>query len=143
MKTAALLFFISVLLSFVMLNPSVKKFTMDLLHLSGRDVLSTLEFEKDDKKYKLLKVSGPQGLSVELYRVEEGQILKLDTHYLVDKLDASYRFKDSKHNLLLKDLNKDGEPEIILPSLDKNMKARLNVFAFDPINEKLIKLSQH
>ena len=68
----------------------------------------------------------------------------MDAEQLTDKSDAFYKFDENgQHNLFLKDLSGNGEAEIILPSLDKNMKARLNVFSFDPENEELIKLSQH
>lgn len=144
MKLGSGLFILSLLVSFVILNPSVRKKTVSFFLNSQREILSHLEFQRNQNLYKVVKVKNLKGLSLELYKeMEEGFVL-LDSEQLTDKTDAFYKFDENgQHNLFLKDLSGNGEAEIILPSLDKNMKARLNVFSFDPENEELIKLSQH
>ncbi len=143
MKFAIILFFVSILLSIVLLNPSVKSKTMAWLLTTQKQVLSQLEMRVEDKTYKVVKVQNLLGLAVELYKIEGDEMTFLDSQQLTDKKDAFYKFDEVKHNLFLKDINADGTPEIILPSLDKNMKARLNIFSFDPINEVLRKQSKH
>ncbi len=143
MKYGILLFIISIVLSVILLNPAVKTKTMGWLLNTNKQILSQLEWELNDKTYKVVKVQNLQGLGIELYKIDDGELVFLDSKQLTDKKDAFYKFDDKKHNLFLKDINEDGVVEIILPSLDKNMKARLNIFSLDPINEVLRKQSTH
>jgi hypothetical protein len=144
MKTSLILFICSLITSFIILNPSVRDFTQNLLVKNQRQILSQMDFSQGGQEYKVVKIKDPQGLSLELYKKVEGALLLTDSAQLTDKKDAHYRFEESnKHNLFLKDINGDGEHEIIAPSIDKNLKARLNIFRFDPVDEKLIKLTQH
>ena len=79
---------------------------------------------------------------VEFYKKENEQLIFLDRKKLVGFKDAFYRFGDKKHNLFLKDVNGDQSPEIIVPTIDKNLQARLNVFIFDFENETLHRVSK-
>ncbi len=144
MKYGIVLFLISIVASFILLNPKIKSKTLEIFVGTGREVLSQLIMERSGQEYKILKVKTTDGLLVEVYKVsEDDHFLLLDSQALTDKKDAYYKFGEKKHNLFLKDINEDGQPEIILPSLDKNMKARLNVFLFDPVSETLQKVTQH
>lgn len=143
MKFGLGLFLISILASFILLNPSIKSKTLALFVGTQREVLSQLIMEEAGQSYKILKVKTVEGLLIEIYKVADDQFILLDSQTLTDKKDAHYKFGSKKHNLFLKDINNDGQSEIILPSLDKNMKARLNVFHFDPISEKLQKVTPH
>ena len=141
MKLALFLFALSLLVSFTFLTPSVRKSMKNLLIGSDKQVLSQVEMEHQGNQYKIIKVQKPGSLAVELYKKMGEEFLFLDSHLLRDKTDAFYKFQEARYNLFLKDLNGDGQVEIILPSLDQNMAARLNIFHFDPIQEKLVKLS--
>lgn len=137
------LFIASLLTSFIILSPKIREKLIFSILQTDREVLSQLEIKHNEQAYKILKVWSPLGLVVELYKQSTEGFLLLDTHVLKDKKDAHYKFDDGRHNLFLKDINSDGTPEIILPSIDRNMKARLNVFMFDSENEKLLKVTQH
>ena len=143
MKLGIGLFIASILISVVLLNPKIKKMTMGLFLNTQKQVLSQLEMKHQGTTYKILKVENLKGLAVEIYKIDESGGMLLDTQQLTDKKDAFYKFGDRKHNLFLKDINEDGQTEIILPTLDKNMKARLNVFHFDSENERLVKVTKH
>ncbi len=143
MKWAGFLFLFSIIISGLLLNPTIRKQTRNYFFNKNKEVLSQLELSRANKSYKLVKSLSPKGLTIDLYRVNNDEIMLLDHHTLTDKKDAYYKFGQQRHNLFLKDINEDGAAEIILPSLDKNMKARLNIFSFDSENEKLIKVSQH
>ncbi len=143
MKQAAILFILSIVASVVLLNPTVKKKTMALLLNDQKEVLSQLELVQEGRTFKIIKVQDEKGLGVELYKTEGDSLVFLDSHQLTDKKDAFYKFNESKHNLFAKDINGDGVEELILPSLDKNMKARLNVFRLDLVNERLQKITNH
>lgn len=143
MKYGISLFVLSIVISFVLLNPVVKSKTMSLFLDTQREVLSKMDFQQQGTTYQVAKIQNKQGLAVELYKTDGQELVFLDRQQLTDKKDAYYKFDETKHNLFLKDINEDGLPEIILPSIDKNMKARLNVFSFDPTNETLKKVSAH
>ena len=94
--------------------------------------------------YKILKLKDVKGLALEVYKLtEEGLYELADREELTDTKDAYYVFNDKKLNLFLKDLDDDKFPEIVLPSIDKNMAARLNVYSFDIYTGKLNKESRH
>lgn len=144
MKLGIGLFILSILVSFVLLNPSIKNKTMGYFLNRNKLILSQLEMQGPNGEiYKVLKVSNRKGLGVEVYKNMDGSPVLLSAVQLTDKKDAFYKFDDKKHNLFLKDINEDGVDDIILPSIDKNMKARLNVFTFDFVNETLTKVTQH
>jgi hypothetical protein len=143
MKYAVVLFVISIVASVFILNPRVKKLSMDLLLNTSKEVLSQMEVDLAGTSYKIVKVQNVKGLAVELYKLDEGVLTFLDSKQMTDKKDAFYKFDDEKHNLFLKDVNGDGVADIILPSIDKNMKARLNIYSIDTVNEVLQKQTTH
>lgn len=145
MKFGIALFLLSVGISIILLNPEVKKRTMGLLLNTEKQVLSQLEVENRGVRFKIVKVKTVEGLGVELYKFADNEFMFLDGHRLTDKMDAFYKFGNKKHNLFMKDVSDpaDGIDELILPSLDKNMRARLNIFKIDFLGEKLTKISNH
>lgn len=143
MKLGLSLFALSIAISVLLLNPTIKKKSMSWLLEMDKKVLSQLEFKRDQQTYKVIKVQNARGLAVELYKIESDHLMFLDAKQLTDKKDAYYRFGETKHNLFLKDINGDGEEDIVLPSLDKNMKARLNIYIFNVATETLEKVTQH
>jgi len=143
MKFGIILFVLSVAISIVLLNPSVKSKTMSWLLSTDKKVLSKMEMKVNGTVYKVVKIKNLRGLAVELYKLEDQELIFLDTKQLTDKKDAFYKFDDGKYNLFLKDINEDGVEDIILPSLDKNMKARLNVYSLDVTNEVLTRQTSH
>lgn len=143
MKLGLILFCISLLVSGLVLNPKIKAVIFSVFGEGNREILSQLSLDHAGQSYKVLKVKNSGGLAVELYRSDDKETVFLDRKQLTDKKDASYRFDDESHNLFLKDINQDGVAEVILPSVDKNMKARLNVYSIDFENEVLQKQTQH
>lgn len=141
MKTAAGLMITAFVISFVMI--SMKDKIAGFVMNTDKTVLSQVEMDQEGVRYKIIKVQMMSGLGVELYKFIDDELVFLDSHTLTDKKDAFYKFDEGKHNLFLKDLDGDGNVEIILPSLDKNLRARLNVFNFDKVSERLIKVSKH
>lgn len=133
----------SIVTSFVLLNPKVRSELTNLFFNRKRVVLAQMEMDFGNQKYKVIKVSGVQGLSIEIYKYTDEGSLLVDSQVLTDKKDGFYKFEDEKYNLFLKDINGDGYSEIVTPTVDKNMRGRLNVFLFDPDTEQLRKVSEH
>lgn len=145
MKLAIILFISSLAFSFFLVNPNTKELTQGLLLNSERKILSQLTLEDENHSYKILKVKELKGLSVEVYRYnsEDGSFNLVDSDTLTDTKDAFYVFNNQKLNLFLKDINDDQFPEIVLPTFDKNMTARLTIYSFDIETGKLSKVSVH
>ncbi len=143
MKLGFTLFFISIVISFILLNSKVQSKFIHLFFGTGRSVLAQMEMDMEGQKYKVIKVSNTQGLAIEIYRnTDEGPFF-IDSKTLTDKKDGFYKFNNKKYNLFLKDINGDGRNEIVTPTVDKNMKGRLNIFFFDPETEQLNKMTKH
>lgn len=140
---ALILFLISVLVSFALVNPKVKKWTQSLLIDTDRRVLSQLDTSIDKMNVKILKIKEMKGLFLEIYKKTDASPQLLDRVMLTDKKDAFYSFENKKLNLFLKDINEDKIPEILVPTIDKNMTAHLNIFSFSSVTEKLEKISEH
>ena len=143
MKFVIFLFLVSLAISFVLLNPKIRSKTMKLFSDKDRSVLSRMDIHFDDQKYRIIKVSAFQRIFVEVYKHTMKGFVLVDRQSLTDKRDAFYKFGENKYNLFLKDIDNDGDNEILIPTIDKNMRARLNVFDFDPRNERLSKITQH
>ena len=111
---------------------------------TDRKVLSQVTMTKGEIVYKILKVQDLKGLSVEIYQKDTNDQFKLvDSDVLTDRKDAYYVFNKQKLNLFLKDIDNDNFPEIVLPSIDKNMSARLNIYSFNTYTGQLKKVSKH
>lgn len=144
MKLAAALFIFSLLFSFFVISPSIKSITHKYFLQTERKILSQMTVDRAGSTYKILKLKDVKGLALEVYKLtEEGLYELADREELTDTKDAYYVFNDKKLNLFLKDLDDDKFPEIVLPSIDKNMAARLNVYSFDIYTGKLNKESRH
>lgn len=139
------LFVLSMGVSIVLFSPSIRKINQGLLFQDGREVLSSLDARFDGKNYKILKLRDIEGILIEIYAINanSGAVEFVDRSYLSDNKDAFYDMNDKKMNLFLKDINDDSIPEIITPSYDKNLIAHLNIFSFDTMRGKLVKLSDH
>ena len=139
------LFVMAMGISLVLFSPKLREFSQGLLFRDGREVLSSLEAVFDGRKYKVLKLRDIEGILIEIYEIDQetSAIQFVDRSYLSDNKDAYYDMNDKKMNLFLKDINKDNIPEIITPSYDRNLVAHLNIFAFDPMTRKFVKLSEH
>lgn len=139
------LFILSMGISIVLFSPNIREINQGFLFKDGREVLSSLDASFSGKKYKILKLRDIEGILIEIYAVQadSGSIEFVDRSYLSDSKDAFYDMDNKQMNLFLKDINNDSIPEIITPSYDKNLIAHLNIFAFDTMTGKLVKLSEH
>jgi hypothetical protein len=50
---------------------------------------------------------------------------------ITDARDAFFSFNGQATNLAIDDVNGDGRPEILVPTFDRNLVGRLNVFEYN------------
>lgn len=87
----------------------------------------------DGPDISVLKVLQAEKLYLEIYKIEPGNesmelLVKLA---LPENRDAFFTFQGNATNLALGDLDADGTLEILAPTFDAEMTARLNVFKYD------------
>lgn len=102
-----------------------------------------------DQRQILAKTSGyatPEGPFVSIFKIREGNALIIEVYTspgedgspnLLQKIpldetrDGYFNFMGNATNLVLSDTDNDGAMDILAPSFDDQMTARLNVFRFN------------
>ena len=89
--------------------------------------------------HRVTKIMTPTGIAVEVYGpIEQGVQPLIDVILIPDKKDAYFDLHGRATNLALKDMNADGQPEIIAPSYDEDGVAHLNVYSYSENAKKFI-----
>lgn len=135
-KTSA---FISIFLSlgFTILASvtSIRSWVRDVFINSERSILATADgYLTKNSLVTVVKVKTADTLSLEIYtrKPETDQLEFLKRIVLPEKRDAHFTFRGNAVNLVLTDLDGDGNLEIITPSFDENLIPRLHVFSYAP-----------
>lgn len=88
-------------------------------------------------EYLILKIKDSSGIQIEIYEVtgkentgQSQQIFKQKFELMQDS-DAYLTLNKSTTNLALSDVDKDGQLDILAPSVDRNGNLRLNTFRFN------------
>ncbi len=136
-------FILSFGLSMIMvLHPDVRTAVKGRIKPEDRSVLSVAmaQFETGIP-YRIVKVRTSEGIQLELYRSpQDSRVNLIDRVDLLFHKDAHFNFSGGTTNLAVDDINGDGQPEIIVPTLDKQLVAHLAVFQFDLTSKKLKRL---
>lgn len=99
---------------------------------SERTVLAKVFAKYENKVFVVIKIRTESGLDVEVYEKDsENNQQKLKQKFsLNDDSDAYLMVKNDSINLGLFDVNKDGQLDIICPSVDRLGNSRLNIFEY-------------
>jgi hypothetical protein len=103
--------------------------SVELLSLDKRKVLSVLEYNSKAGRFKIVKVQKGQALSIEVY--DEKNVSQADFG-LGKNLNGAIFLNGKTTELAAYDLNKDGQKEVIIPTLSKNRKSLIFILKFDP-----------
>ena len=126
--------------------PSIQLRFKEIFSGTDRHVLSriTAFYGAEQNEYLILKIKNDSGILIEIYeKPKDGsaQIFK-QKFELIQDTDAYITLDKSTTNLALSDVNKDGQLEILAPSVDRNGNLRLNSFhynsefnSFEPLQE--------
>lgn len=115
--------------------PSVQNKFKELISHNERQILAKITgfYGVDQTEYLILKIKDGSGLQIEIYERSKAtatQIFKQKFELIQDS-DAYITLDRNTTNLALSDVNKDGQLEILAPSVDRNGNLRLNSFSFN------------
>ncbi len=126
--------------------PAVQNQVRQLLTSSDRVILARVNayLGADQKEFLILKIKDNSGLLLEIYEIrkeDSKQIFK--QNFLLSQDSEAYITLDKNTtNLALSDVDKDGQPDILAPSVDRNGNLRLNTFRYNHDLEQFEVLSE-
>lgn len=91
----------------------------------------------DQKEYLILKIKDTSGIQIEIFEVNsQPQGLPAQQNFkqrfeLLQDSDAYITLDKNTTNLALSDVDKDGQLDILAPSVDRNGNLRLNTYRFN------------
>ncbi|MGE0631680.1 MAG: hypothetical protein AB7O96_04695 [Pseudobdellovibrionaceae bacterium] len=114
-------------------------------HGDERKILSFADgdLKNDGKNLRVYKIKTNEGLFLEIYELTETGFsgFHVGTIKLPDLKDGYFNFMGKPTNLALSDVDSDSIIEIIAPSYDENLIARLNVYHFNKTTEKFERIT--
>lgn len=123
-------------LTTVAVVPSLRNEVKALFSREGRQVLAKVsaQISAGGIYLTVFKISTPEGLSLEVFTNDEESknLVLLARIPLEEKRDAFFSFQGNATNLALTDVDADGVLEILAPTYDDQMIARLNVYKYNP-----------
>ena len=134
-KSVFFLILFAVLFAALTLIPSVRQKLQTLLNTHQRVVLAKINgfFSSEQTRLLILKVKDSSGLQIEVYELDPTtgvQIFK-QKFSLNEDSDSYVTLDKNSTNLALQDVDRDGNLDIIAPSVDHNGNLRLNTFRYD------------
>ena len=126
--------------------PAVQNQVRQLLTSSDRVILARVNayLGADQKEFLILKIKDNSGLLLEIYEIrkeDSKQIFK--QNFLLSQDSEAYITLDKNTtNLALSDVDKDGQPDILAPSVDRNGNLRLNTVRYNHDLEQFEVLSE-
>lgn len=130
------------LVALVVVHPRLRSATQELLSHDYRSVLATVtgNFGKDQTPIKIIKVKTQRQLLIEFYSIsDELEPKLLQKIELDDKRDAYFNYNGSATNLALSNIATEEDPSLLVPSVDRNLRAHLNVFRYDQKGQRFIR----
>jgi len=136
------LFLSGLIASFIVLSPSYQLPLMNFVDSDSRHILGTLMFNADNTQYKIVKLRQKHHILVEIYKVPSPEKYDLVSRFQIpDSRDVFYDFQKSLSNLFAANIDEDAIDEVVVPVLDDNMVAHLNVIKFDQATKSFLHYS--
>ncbi|MGZ3692562.1 MAG: hypothetical protein ACXVAX_13720 [Pseudobdellovibrio sp.] len=114
---------------------SVQNVFKSIVSKSDRQILAKITgyYGLDQTEYLILKIKDSAGLQIEIYTIdkETSQQTFKQKFELTQDTDAYITLDKNTTNLALSDVDKDGQLDILAPSVDRNGNLRLNSYRFN------------
>ncbi|MEQ1722437.1 MAG: hypothetical protein ABL930_04625 [Pseudobdellovibrio sp.] len=88
-------------------------------------------FGVEQTEYLILKIKDPFGIHIEIYESKNEKTIFKQKFELLQDTDAYITLDKNSTNLALSDVDKDGQLDILAPSVDHNGNLRLNTFRYN------------
>jgi len=115
--------------------PVIQNKIQQMFPSENRRLLAKIQsfYGPEQAKYLLLKIANDSGLSIEIYQeqADSGQPLLKQKFELLHDSDAYMTLDKNATNFALSDVDKDGQMDLLAPSVDRNGDLRLNTYRFN------------
>ncbi len=107
---------------------------------SHRKILSTLIFsDTQGEVYQILKIKNELGINIEIFHMAPNKLPNLTSKFEnIGSKDGYFVLGGTGTNLAMFDIDHDLKLEILVPSFDKNLSAKLDIIKFDEASKKFI-----
>lgn len=137
--------FIAIVVALLVLIPTTREQVRAFFLNDKRVILSSVQGDlfNNGSVTKVLKVRRNSQLFLEIYQSELNQnTAKLFQRILLGRFhDGHLVLKGKTANLVLDDVNHDGQLDIVAPTFEKLMVATLNVFTYSSTKQQFIELN--
>lgn len=118
---------------FIFFNTKINVYFSQFSRSSNREVLSKIETTQLNSQMKLtlVKVKQNQKMYLEVFVHMNHGLELIETLTLDGEFDAFLMLKERTSNLLISNIDREPDLEIIAPTYDRRMKPILNVFKYD------------
>lgn len=114
--------------------PVVQNSLKQIFSTNSRQILAKINsfYGVNQTELLILKIKDSYGIQIEIYEVKnKNQQIFKQKFDLVQDSDAYITIDKNTTNLALSDVDKDGQLDILAPSVDRNGNLRLNTFRFN------------
>lgn len=126
---------ISLSLAALTFIPESRELIRSVIVTNSRIVLAKAEADLTGKgmKVAVVKVRTADTIALEIFENQgEAKSLKFVKRIVLpEKRDAYFNFRGNATNLVVTDVDGDGQLEIVAPTFDENLVPRLNVYKYD------------
>jgi len=138
------LLLVALIVTAVAITPSWRQAVRDLVSPEQRVILAKItgDLTGQGLQVMVLKIQVRDSLILEIYSVENSEENAMMAKIVLpEKRDAYFQLKGNATNLGLADVDNDGTLEIIAPTFDDQMIARLNIYKFNSATRSFDRLN--
>lgn len=126
--------------------PAVQNFAKSILAKPERHILARVTgyYGTNQNEYLILKLKDENGIQIEIYETnkETSQQVFKQRFELTQDTDAYITLDKNTTNLALSDVDKDGQLDVLAPSVDRNGNLRLNSFRYNAELNSFVELQE-
>ncbi|WP_413289616.1 hypothetical protein [Bdellovibrio sp. HCB337] len=126
---------VALLVTGVAMTPSLRESVRDFFNPEQRTILAKISGDLTGQglHVTILKIQTRDNIVLEVYNIENPEESAMMARIVLpEKRDAYFQLKGNATNLGLADVDHDGTLEIVAPTFDEQMIARLNIYKFNP-----------